>query len=111
MTFGHFKEDRQLNVPDGVEIRDVGLRREVLPRDLLRAGVRHGLVREMANRVHQAYGFPRAEIALTTGWLYGRDGKLLDVAYHGAWAYGTLKAGSSPTSTRTEEWTTRTRPS
>ena len=87
MKFGPVFEDRKLSVPDGVTIDSIGMRREVLAADLRRASIRHGLVVEMANRVRQAYGFSRAELALTTGKLYGRDGTLVGLAVHGSFLW------------------------
>ncbi len=80
---GDFSEERTVSLPPGLPAADVALVREVLLAQLVRASSRHGLVGEFADRLHQAFGLERAEIGITTGWLYGREGRPLEVSYHG----------------------------
>lgn len=70
---------RPVGVPEEALSR-VGVRREVLPAQLRRASVRHRVVRDFADRLHQAFGLPRAGAMFRYGWLYGPGGSFLGLS-------------------------------
>lgn len=74
---GEFGRDRRIERPPGVteaRLSNVSMQWEVLPWELGRASVRHRLVRDFADRLHQAFGAMRAGPMFRCGWLYGPDG-------------------------------------
>lgn len=85
VQFGAFQtEERRVREPSGVSVPEVVLRREFLAHELARASVRHTLVRDFGDRLHQAFGLPRAEVLFRMGWLYGRDGNPLGLSIGGS---------------------------
>jgi hypothetical protein len=59
--------------PAGVQVNDVAVTEEVLPWELLRAPVRHRLLRRLCDRLEQAFGHAAAGELFETGFLYGHD--------------------------------------
>jgi Schlafen, AlbA_2 len=76
-------EQRSVARPPGVPVDRVRVRREVLPSQLQRASIRHGLVQEFANRLYQAFGLRHAQVMFQTGWLFGPDGVPLGLSLLG----------------------------
>lgn len=63
-----------------VSVSTVGLSAILTPWELKRANPRHVLVRDLADRLHQAFGIPVAPPAIfLEGWLYGQDGSTVGV--------------------------------
>ncbi len=60
--------------PQGVEVVEVRILREVLPRELCRASVRHRILRHFCNRLLQSFSIPEATYLFEHGWLFDRDG-------------------------------------
>jgi hypothetical protein len=67
-------EQRTMARPPGMPVDHARVRREILPSQLQRASIRHGLVEEFANMLYQAFGLRRAQVMFQTGWLFGSDG-------------------------------------
>jgi len=76
-------EERKARQPVGVPVPMVSLTRRLLPWQLSRAHVRHTFVRDFADRTEQAFGFPQAKPLFRVGWLYGRDGRPLELSIGG----------------------------
>jgi hypothetical protein len=61
--------------PAGVNVETVSVIEEVLPWELLRAPVRHGVLRRFCDRLEQAFGRASAKPLFEEGWLYGKSGQ------------------------------------
>jgi hypothetical protein len=61
--------------PFGVIVDDVAVAQEVLPWELLRAPIRHDLLRRFCERLVQAFGQPGVAELFERGWLYDRAGQ------------------------------------
>ncbi len=59
--------------PAGVRVNDVAVTEEMVPWELLRAPVRHRLLRRFCDRLEQAFGRASAGDLFEWGWLYDRD--------------------------------------
>lgn len=62
------------NQPIAAPAASVAIRSQLVAPELSRAAVRHGLVRDVADRLEQAYGKAKSGLLFRNGWLYGRDG-------------------------------------
>ena len=70
---------RQVVEPAGVSVPSVGSTEEVLPWELVRAPVRHRIVRRFSDRLEQAFGRTNAKPLFEEGLLYGKDGPASDL--------------------------------
>jgi hypothetical protein len=88
-------DPRTLSQPPGVSVDRVALHVEALHGELARAGPRHAIVRQFANRLHQAFGLGGANPMFLTGWLFGRDGLPLKLSLYGdgIWPRQGMKVG------------------
>ena len=60
--------------PVGVAVNEVIVSEEVLPWELLRAPVRHRLLRRLCDQLEQAFGSSHVSELFERGWLYDRHG-------------------------------------
>lgn len=71
---------RMMPRPEGLSVDSVEHTSFVTPTDLLRASTRHPVVQELADRLAQAFGRPRADYPFRLGELYGRTGEPLGIS-------------------------------
>lgn len=83
MQIGWGDDERAIREPPGVPVPAISLTRELLPWELVRASVRHAIVRDFGDRLHQAFGYSTATLLFRVGWLHGLDGLPLGVAIAG----------------------------
>ncbi len=65
-----FEDPRPARQPAMGPAARVNLRRDVLLHQIQRAPDRHRIIRDFADRFHQAFGWSRAETLFRSGWLY-----------------------------------------
>lgn len=71
---------RVMPKPKGLSVDSVEHTSFVTPADLLRASTRHRVVHELADRLAQAFGRPRADYPFRMGELYGRSGEPIGIS-------------------------------
>lgn len=76
-------EQRALQQPVGMNVIDLSVNRESLPRNLSDAATRHQLVHAFHQHLCAGYGEPAGESMFNVGPLYNADGQPIDVAVAG----------------------------
>jgi Putative DNA-binding domain len=81
----------KLQLPAGVEVEHVEVRREFHPRALGDASERHRLVRDLTDRISAAFGIARRSDLFESGALFDRDGRATGCAVGGQMLHGPMR--------------------